>query len=89
LNNWIENMNRTYPSCALRYRTIDTGKVVIGRAYMPPAPLLDADAERIQKALLTKTRQIDADKVALVVSVVALVAVGVMAVAGWLPGGAV
>ena len=81
-------MNRTCPSCALRYRTVDTGKVVIGRAYMPPAPLPDADAERIQRALLTKTRQINADKVALVVSLFALVAVAVMAIVGWLPGGA-
>jgi len=82
-------MNRTYPSSALRYRTIDTGKVVIGRAYMPPVPKHDADAERIQKALLTKTRQINADKVALAVSLIALVAVAVMSIAGWLPGGAV
>jgi hypothetical protein len=82
-------MNRTYPSSALRYRTIDTGKVVIGRAYIPPAPSPDADAERIQKTLLTKPRKIDADKVALTSSVVSLVAVAVMAVAGWLPGGAV
>ena len=77
-----------YSDTALRYRTIDTGKVVIGRAYTPPAPLPDADAERIQKTLLTKPRKIDADKVALAASVVALVAVGVMAAFGWLPGGA-
>ena len=82
-------MNRTYPSCALRYRTVDTGKVVIGRAYIPQSPKPDADAEAIQKALMTKPRQINADKVALVVSLIALVAVAVMAVTGWLPGGAV
>ena len=82
-------MNRTYPSSALRYRTIDTGKVVIGRAYMPPVPKPDADAERIQKALLSKPCKVDAYKVVLTVSLIALVAVAVMAVAGWLPGGAV
>jgi len=82
-------MNRTYPSSALRYRTIDTGKVVIGRAYIPQAPKPDADAEAIQKALLSKPHKVDADKLVLAVSVVALVAVAVMAIAGWLPGGAV
>jgi hypothetical protein len=82
-------MKRTYPSSALRYRTIDTGKVIIGCAYTPPAPLLDADAERIQKALLSKPRTVDADKVVLTVSLLALVAVAVMAVFNWLPGGAV
>ncbi len=57
--------------------TTRTG-VQIGRLYTRPAPKTDRDGERIQSALLGDAPRYDWDGIAIiVVSVVALVALGV------------
>lgn len=68
-------------------QVFNTGKVRIGAMYTPPAPLPDADAERLQVALLDGTRSMDPEDKAMLIgcSVIGVVFLA-MVVASWLPG---
>jgi hypothetical protein len=68
--------------------TYNTGKVRIGAMYTPPAPMPDADAERLQNALLNGGQGMDPDDKAVLIGCAIIgVVCAVMALAGWLPGG--
>jgi hypothetical protein len=66
-------------------RVFNTGKVSIGLAYeRKPLVSMDRDALRLQSALLGERKGLDADGIVVVTCVAGLVAVVLMAVAGWI-----
>jgi len=65
----------------------NTGRIQIGLLYTPPqVPHHDADALRLQRALLGERPRIDWDGIAIVVATCAIAALvlTVMALMGWL-----
>jgi hypothetical protein len=70
-------------------KVINTGKVRIGAHYYQQARVdMDADALRLQDALLNSDRGMDPeDKTVIIACAIFGVAFAVMALAGWLPGG--
>ena len=71
-------------------KVINTGKVRIGAHYYQQARVdMDADAVRLQGALLNGNQGMDPeDKTVIIACAILGVAFAVMAFAGWLPGGA-
>lgn len=69
-------------------RIWNTGKVKIGIHAAPPAPMQDADADRLQRALLAGgPRRVDWDNALILVSAIGAIFMVVASYAGWLPGG--
>ena len=71
-------------------QVINTGKVRIGAHYYQQARVdMDADAVRLQGALLNGDQGMDPEDKAIMIGCAIFAAVcAVMALAGWLPGGA-
>lgn len=66
-------------------RVFNTGRVGIGIQYQRARRVeMDADAQRLQGALLCKGPVVDADRITIAACVLAAAALAIMALAGWI-----